>query len=258
MTNQMRSDGWFKKENTKKTGIWFGLLLLVLLMGFNAVKAEAAGKDWMSTAEAIRFDEVTTGVARKTDWTGTYYKYFVMTVPDNMTLTLNCTGNGTRPFYTVAIYDQSGKTVEEFWHDDACWSYNPYNNMSKMKGTVTLRKGIYYFRLYNCYDSKTVVNWKFWINGSLTKAPAITSIKRKGKKAAVIRLNGIRGASGYQIFMRKGNGRYKLIATTNQRMYVKKGLKRKAKYYFMVRAYRTIGGRKMFTPFSYARKIKMK
>ncbi|MBO5088475.1 MAG: leucine-rich repeat protein [Lachnospiraceae bacterium] len=69
-------------------------------------------------------------------------------------------------------------------------------------------------------------------------------------------------ASGYQIVMKTGTkGKYKSIKTIKKNKtvrFTKKRLKKGKKYYFKVRAYKSVDGRKIYGPYSKVKKITIK
>lgn len=90
---------------------------------------------------------------------------------------------------------------------------------------------------------------------------SITSLKKKGRKSASLRWKKVSGAYGYQIRY----GTNKKITKSRKTVYVKKGsaksktiskLKKGKKYYFKVRAYRTVKGSKKYESWSSVKRIK--
>ena len=77
-----------------------------------------------------------------------------------------------------------------------------------------------------------------------------TKIKRSWKKVS--------GASGYEIYMKTGKGKYKKIKSLGKTKtsYVKTGLKRKTSYMFRIRAYKKSGKKKIYGSYSSAKKVR--
>ena len=93
-----------------------------------------------------------------------------------------------------------------------------------------------------------------------TKAPEIKSLK-KGKQKVVISWKKVSKADGYEIYMssKKSSG-YKKIAAVKKAStvtYTKIRLKSKKSYYFKVRTYRTVGGKKIYSPYSKVKSTKL-
>lgn len=62
----------------------------------------------------------------------------------------------------------------------------------------------------------------------------------------------VNGATGYEIYMKKGNGDYKRIENVK-----KITLKQSTTYAFKVRAYRVVKGKKVYSPYSSVQKVKL-
>ena len=81
-------------------------------------------------------------------------------------------------------------------------------------------------------------------------APQI-SVSAKKSKQANITWKKVTGATGYDIYRStKEKGGYKKIATTKKRSYIDKKLTRNKKYYYKVKAYKTVKGKKIYGSFS--------
>ena len=95
------------------------------------------------------------------------------------------------------------------------------------------------------------------------KAPAkvtISSLKKSGKKAT-LKWKKVSGASGYQIYMKTGSGKYKLVKTIKKGTTVKctkTKLKKGSKYTFKVRAYKTVNGKKVYGAYSKTKSVRIK
>lgn len=98
-----------------------------------------------------------------------------------------------------------------------------------------------------------------------TKKPGkskISKISKKGKKSVVVKYKYISGANGYQIVY----GTNKKITKSKKTVAVKKGstksktiskLKKGKRYYFKVRAYKTVNGRKVYGAYSSVKSFKL-
>lgn len=92
-----------------------------------------------------------------------------------------------------------------------------------------------------------------------TSAPKVT-VKSKAKKKSTVSWKAITGASGYQVYRstKKSSG-YKLVKTTKAKSFKdSKGLVSKKKRYYKVRAYITVGGKKVYGSYSKVKPIKIK
>ncbi|MBE5926452.1 MAG: fibronectin type III domain-containing protein [Lachnospiraceae bacterium] len=108
-------------------------------------------------------------------------------------------------------------------------------------------------------SSKKSVAYKFakeenlkWIN----KNEFVGGVKKLKKNDATknsIKLswNKVNGAKGYEIYRAtKKNGTYKKVGTTTKLSYKCKGLKKGTKYYFKVRAFKKVKGKRVYGGFS--------
>lgn len=84
------------------------------------------------------------------------------------------------------------------------------------------------------------------------------SVKRIGKTKAKLSWKKVTGASGYEIYMKTGNGKYKKLKTLGKTKtsYMKTGLKKKTSYTFRIRAYKKSGGKKIYGAYSSAKRIR--
>ena len=92
-------------------------------------------------------------------------------------------------------------------------------------------------------------------------ASKITSISSKSKKATM-KWKKVSGVNGYEIYMSTSkNGKYSKVKTITKAKtvkYTKSSLKKNKKYYFKVRAYKTVNGKKIYSSFSSVKTIKIK
>ena len=80
-----------------------------------------------------------------------------------------------------------------------------------------------------------------------------------GKRKAYIKWNKISGANGYEIYRsRSKNGKYSKIKTLTATSYTNSNLSSKKVYYYKVRAYRNVNGKKVYSPYSSIKYIKIK
>lgn len=94
------------------------------------------------------------------------------------------------------------------------------------------------------------------------KKPARVVIKslKKSKKKVTLKWKKIADANGYQVYMKKGKGKYKRIKTfknPKKIKLIKKKLKKGVQYSFKVRAYKLNGTKKVYGVYSKIKKIKL-
>ena len=103
--------------------------------------------------------------------------------------------------------------------------------------------------------------------GTLTvTAPSVAAPKMKAlslkKKTITVKWKKVAGASGYQIYRsNKKSGGYKMVKKISKGSTVSwknKSLKKGKKYYYKVRAYKTIAGRTFYSGFSQVKYKKVK
>ena len=94
-----------------------------------------------------------------------------------------------------------------------------------------------------------------------TATPKISGISA-GKKKATIKWKKVSGASGYEIQMAEAkNGKYKTMATIKKGStvkYTKSALKTGKKYFFKIRTYRIVDGKKIYSAYSAISYVKVK
>ncbi|MFT3951229.1 MAG: cellulase family glycosylhydrolase [Oscillospiraceae bacterium] len=78
------------------------------------------------------------------------------------------------------------------------------------------------------------------------KFSAVSFTLTAGSKKATVKWSGITGASGYRVYYKTSSGgELKLLKDTTSKSYTKTGLTAGKKYYFTVKAYRTVGSAKV-------------
>lgn len=109
------------------------------------------------------------------------------------------------------------------------------------------------------YTAKCIVYVKA---ATSVKKPARVVIKslKKSKKKVTLKWKQVADANGYQIYMKKGKGKYKRIKTIKNPKkikLIKKKLKKGITYRFKVRAYKLNGTKKIYGTYSKIKKIKL-
>ncbi len=91
---------------------------------------------------------------------------------------------------------------------------------------------------------------------------AISSVKNSASKTAKITWEKVSGASGYEIYSATSkNGKYKKVTTIKKGgtvSYKNTKLKKGKTYYYKVRAYRTVNGKKVYGAYSSVKSVKIK
>ena len=92
------------------------------------------------------------------------------------------------------------------------------------------------------------------------KTPAVTVAA--GKKQATLKWKKISNADGYVVYRATSkSGKYTVVSTIKKRStvsYTNKKLTSKRTYYYKVRAYRTVNGKKVYSSYSKVKSVKVK
>lgn len=97
------------------------------------------------------------------------------------------------------------------------------------------------------------------VHASVLKPEQVTGVSLERTSGTAVELNwdAVSEAKGYAIYMKTNKGKYKLIKTTKATKLSKSGLVIGNSYYFKVRAYKNVNGKKIYGPVSEAIKKKM-
>ena len=133
-----------------------------------------------------------------------------------------------------------------------------YTDKSLATGTT------YYYkvRAYRTVDKKKVYSSYSSIASAkpVLKTPSVKLTS--GSKKATIKWEKISGASGYEVYRATSkSGKYSKIKTITKNStvsYVNSSLTKNKTYYYKVRAYRTVNGKKIYSSYSVAKSVKVK
>ena len=133
-----------------------------------------------------------------------------------------------------------------------------YTDKSLATGTT------YYYkvRAYRTVDKKKVYSSYSSIVSAkpVLKTPSVKLTS--GSKKATIKWEKISGASGYEVYRATSkSGKYSKIKTITKNStvsYVNSSLTKNKTYYYKVRAYRTVNGKKIYSSYSVAKSVKVK
>lgn len=134
-----------------------------------------------------------------------------------------------------------------------------YKGGKKVSSKTTAESSCLYTKLKSGTEYILKVTPYKDINGkryeASTKSIRASTVVAAVKKLAVkyIASDGVKlswkkvtGASGYEVRMKTGNGKYKRIKVTGKTSFIKKGLKKGTKYSFIVKAYKKTGKKAVF------------
>lgn len=118
---------------------------------------------------------------------------------------------------------------------------------------------------YKVAAIRTVDEKNYWSEKSamVTGKPALEQVKMtsavSGTRKASLKWSKVKGAKGYVIYRATTkNGTYKKIATMSKTSYTNYPLTSKKKYYYKVRAYRTVNGKNLYGAYSPSYRITVK
>ena len=208
--------------------------------------------------------KATVVITGKGIYTGTITKYFYI-VPKKVanvkaktqsttSITLNWSKATGATGYELQKYNSSKKK----WEKVTTTSKTSYT-VKKLKAGTTYKfrvrayKTISSKKYYGSYSSTLSTTTK-------TATPKISKITSKSKKAT-LSWKKVSGASGYEIYMATSKkGKYKKVKTASSKTvkYTKSSLKKKKTYYFKIRTYRTVSGKKVYSSYSSIKSIKIK
>ncbi len=205
-----------------------------------------------------------------TDYTVSYINN---TNPGTATVTITGIGNYTGTI--TKTFTISTKSISDLTATLSTTTYT-YNGKAK-KPSVTLKHGakvlvlnkdytVTYVANTNPGTATVILKGKGNYTGTLKKTYTIKMGTPKlsltaGKKKVAIKWGKVTGASGYEVFMSTSkSGKYKGIKSANQNTYTftKTGLTKGKTYYFRVRTYKKVNGKKVYSAYSTIKAIKVK
>ena len=213
----------------------------------------------------VKTGKATVTIKGKGVYKGTVKKSFYI-VPKKVTsvkvkkqtttsVTLNWSKATGATGYEVYKYNTSKKKWEKVGSTTKT-SYTVKNLKAgtKYKFKVKAYKTVSKKKYYGSYSSELQTATK-------TSTPKITSLTT-GSKKANLKWKKVSGATGYEIYMATSkNGKYskvKTITKSSTVKYSKAKLKKNKKYYFKVRTYKTVNGKKIYSSYSTVKSIKVK
>lgn len=220
-----------------------------------------ADNSWMESAKTVKINSTTRGVAQNNqkptlmDPWDSYEEFFYFKIPVKMNITITVTMKGTRG---VSMMLHNGQGNYLTYSND--WAYNKAKNQNSTILRRTCNAGGYYIRLTELYDSNSERHpYSLSVQGKLLNSVWITKLQKAFSTKAKITWKNAGNVTGYELFRKNYGGSYKKIATiTGRRTYfIDKGVRRGRSYYYFVRAYRVINGKKVYSNSSAAKRLKM-
>lgn len=140
-----------------------------------------------------------------------------------------------------------------------------YKTVKTTPGTThtikELKSGTTYKYAVKAY-MKTSDGETIWADESIkittATKPATLKVKATaGSKKVTLKWSDVKGATGYQVYMKAPGGNYKKIKVTSDTSYTVKSLKKGQTYQFRVRAYSKVGGKYIYGDYkTYSVKVK--
>lgn len=174
---------------------------------------------------------------------------------------------------------KSTSSIELTWKDTGATGYYVYRSTSKsgtykkidtVLGTSYTDKGLtkgktYYYKIaaYVTSDGKKITSGYSEVKSANVTSPTPTSVTATKAKKGVANIKWAKsnGAAGYEVYMATSkNGKYSLSSTINSGStltYKKSGLTGGKTYYFKVRSYIVVSGKKVYSPYSSVVKVKV-
>ncbi len=109
----------------------------------------------------------------------------------------------------------------------------------------------YYYRIKAKYNDSKMFSYSSVVSAKLILMKPVLKINNSKVKKLVLSWKAIPGANGYEVYRAtSSSGSYKKIKTLTATSFTNTKLKSKKKYYYKVRAYRTVNGKKVYSSYS--------
>lgn len=159
--------------------------------------------------------------------------------------------------YNVYVYNKSARKYVKVANVG-----KPYARISKVSGKRIASGTRYKVRVVACdKNKKEIAKSGMTITTATTPVRVqLTGVTRKSSSKVALKWKKSAGASGYQVYMKTGNGKYKLVKTIkgNKNTFTKTKLKKNKKYTFKVRAYKTVGKKRVYGLYSKTKSVRLK
>lgn len=179
-----------------------------------------------------------------------------------------------KPMTQVSVATTSSSVKLTWPAVDSAQGYAIYNGSNRLVKTVTgtsftqkklksMTNYTFKVRPYVVSDGATYFGDFSNTVTTTTNPPTPSGVKVKaGSKQAKISWKKVKGVTGYEVYRstKKSSG-YKKVTTikkSSTTSYTNKKLKKNKKYYFKVRAYKTVKGKKLYSSYSSPKQVKVK
>ncbi len=131
--------------------------------------------------------------------------------------------------------------------------------------TKPTKTGYTFVGWYTTASGGTAIKFPYTVKCNVTvyahwnvAAPTLSSVVKSTATSAKLTYTKVSGVSGYEIwYSTSTKGFYSIAGTTTSTSYTKTKLTAKKKYYFKVRAYRLVNGKKVYSSFSVVKSVQM-
>ena len=229
------------KKMLRKRAMVLALVFSMLagVFGFTE-NAYAKAYSWMDTATLLPAETAMGGV-----FTRTGEKIYYISVPETMDINL-CVGVPGTKTAGVLIYGSNGKTLKSFYSSKQ-WSYSKKNGINFFEYSARFSKGVYYIGIKNF---GSISKYALTYSAKLAKKVNLKNLKRYSSTSTIITWTKLSSVTGYEVYRATSlNGTYKRIATasSSRNYYIDRSITNGRSYYYFVKAYRMINGKKIYS-----------
>lgn len=109
----------------------------------------------------------------------------------------------------------------------------------------------YYYRIKAIYNSSKSFGYSYSVNTLVSLNRPVVAVNNYKSRYLKISWNKVNGASGYTIYRSTlSNGSYKAIISTSKISYINGKLVKNKRYYYKVRAYKVVNGKRVYSSYS--------
>lgn len=111
---------------------------------------------------------------------------------------------------------------------------------------------VYYYRIKATYTTTKHFSYSWSVKASIVpNTPSISKVVKYNSKSLKISWGKVPLATGYYLYRSNSyNGPYYLVKNVTSASYINSNLKKNKKYYYKLRAYKTVGSKKIFSSYS--------
>ncbi len=171
--------------------------------------------------------------------------------------------------YNLKVYSKTYNSITLKWNkipvmskyvlERATKANGPYtvinNNLSTSTTKYTdknLKLGqTYYYRIKGFYSNTKSFDYSYVVNTKTTLNTPVLYVNNYKTKSLKLSWKKVPGATKYVIYRSSSaKGPYKAIISTSKTSYINKNLKKNKKYYYKLRAYKVVDGKRVYSPYS--------